>query len=274
MHIIRLFVFAFWIIYSSACGDFYSAPNVQQDKPAAASSAAKIDFGSLIRIPRAQSGFDIGYGSALLSNGDIWATAGWNARGDNVYRWSLVDRKWYAVNLPVTGMSVKASIYFKDSQDGWLINERIILRSDDGGQNWISIPLEPKSEITRLQAVNFIDSQIGFIAGTTGYMNRDTFEPEHGVEILCTEDGGRVFRVCYKSREHETVHEILNLKNEKTAVALVDGTILLITTNGGKDWTEKPLPASANGTAVDNDGIVWMVGSNGTFFYSRDLGSS
>ena len=271
MQKVRLVVFSALVVYFSACTNFYSVPSAQTD--VLASKAAEIDFSTIIKIPQVQSGFDLGYGLGLQSNGDIWATRGWNTRGGHVYRWSLKDREWHPVKLP-SNTGILAEIYFENLGDCWLFSDRTMLRSRDGGQTWNTVPLEPKSEITRLQAINFIDSGTGFIGGTTGYMNRETFEPEQGVEILCTTDGGQQFHVCFKSKEHQTVHKILDLKQKNTVIAVIDGTYLLATKNSGKDWTKTTLPTSGNDAAIDHESRIWIVGNAGTFLYSRDLGDS
>ncbi|HMS08141.1 MAG TPA: YCF48-related protein [Pyrinomonadaceae bacterium] len=273
MQTARLVIFSFLIGFVSACANFYSGPSAQSDEPAIATT--EIDFTSLVRIPEVQSGFDIGFGFAVFSNGDIVASGGWNTRGDHLYRWSRSDRTWHHIKLPSTGgMNVGAKVFFKDSRNGWIFKDRDLLQSRDGGETWISVPLESKSEITRSEAMTFIDSRVGFIGGTTGFMNRDTFEPERGIEILCTIDGGKQFHVCFKSKAHQNVFEILDLKQTNTVVALIDGNHLFATQNGGKDWTKKALPKSAIAAAVDNESRIWIVGNTGTLLCSRDLGES
>lgn len=273
MQTARLVVFSFLVGYVSACANFYSGPSTQPD--ARAIAATEIDFTTLVRIPQVQSGFDIGSGFAVQSNGDILASGGGNTRGDHLYRWSHADHGWYQIKLPLAGgMTELVTIYFKDSQNGWVFKNRELLQSRDGGETWIQVPLESKSEITRLQAVTFVDPKVGFIGGTTSFMNRDTFEPEGGIEILCTIDGGKQFHVCYKSKAHQTVFEILDLKQKNTVVALIDGNYLFATQNGGKDWTKKALPKSAIAAAVDNESRIWIVGNTGTLLCSRDLGES
>lgn len=273
MKTVKLTFLTICVVCFSTCANSYSVQSSKNITPSI--SRQEIDFTSTIKIPLAQSGFDIGYGSVLLSNGDILATGGWNTRGDNLFKWSSVDRTWNQVKLPSAGgMNVSATIYFTDSQNGWVFKDRDIYQSRDGGETWKSVPIAPGSEITRLEAASFFDSTTGFIGGTTSFMNRETFEPVHGIEIMCTGDGGKEFRVCYKSNKHQVVHEILALKQQNTAIALIDGTALLITTNQGRDWTEKPLPVSVNGLAIDVEGGIWIVGSKGTFLNSHDLGDS
>lgn len=273
MHTARKAFVALCFTVFSSCANSYS---VQSERSSTQNiSAPRLDFTSVIKIPRTQSGFDVGYGLSLQSNGDIWATGGWNTRGDHVYRWSLADRNWNGVKLPSAGgVNVKAKIYFANTRSGWVFKDRDIFQTRDGGQTWTPVPLEGRSEITRLQAVSFLDSDTGFIGGTTGFMNRDTFEPEQGIEILCTSDAGKEFQVCYKSKEHQTVHKIIALKQGKTAVALIDGQYFLITENDGRDWTEKALPASVVTAAADSQNTLWIAGAEGALFNSRDLGNS
>jgi photosystem II stability/assembly factor-like uncharacterized protein len=242
--------------------------NVQSKQP-----KSEIDFDKMIKISRTQADFDLWYNFTLNENGDIWAIGGWNAPFSYIYKWSVDDAKWKPVKLPNVGGAVTSNIYFKDSQNGWLLSDYGVLTTKDGGSNWQIISLPKNSEVTKLESINFRNSEIGFIGGTTGYLARTNFEPVHGVEILCTNNGGKDFTICYKNKKVNTVQEIINLKQD-ISVILVDGSKILTTDNAGKNWSAKELPISANAITVDNKDTLWILEKTGKIFYSDDVGNS
>ena len=241
---------------------------VQSNQP-----KSEIDFDKAIKISRTQSDFDLWYSFALNKNGDIWAIGGWNAPFSYIYKWSVDDAKWKPVKLPNVGGAVTSNIYFKDSQNGWLLSLDKVLITKDGGSNWQKTSLPTNSEVTKLQSINFRDSEIGFIGGTTGYLDRTNFEPVQGIEILCTNNGGKDFTVCYKSKKANSVQDIVSLKHN-ISVVLVDGSKILTGDNLGKSWLEKELPITANAITADKKDTLWILEKTGNIFYSGDLGNS
>lgn len=273
MQTTKIFIFALFVNLLVSCNHFYSLQSNQINNEIIRTE--RLDFTSTAKIPRTQLGFELGYGATILSDGDIWACGGWNTRGNYLYKWSSTEGVWNKIKLPVAGgMNIDASIYFNDSGSGWVFKDRNIFHTLDGGQTWRSVTLPDTSEITRLEAIKFINSSTGYLGGTTGYINRETFESKHGIEILHSSDGGNEFHVCYKSNKHQSVQAIHCLKDRKTIVALIDGTFLLINKNGGKDWIEKTLPSSINAASIDNEDVIWIVGREGKVYYSSDLGNS
>jgi photosystem II stability/assembly factor-like uncharacterized protein len=234
----------------------------------------KVDLDNITKISRTQEDFDLWYSVALKKNGEIWATGGWNTRGDSIYKWSKDEGKWSSVKLPVGGgMGVDAKVFFITDLNGYIIGLNKILRSEDGGNSWEESPLPNSSEITKLQGVSFQDFNVGFIGGTTSYLDQTTFEPVPGIEILCTTDGGKVFQVCYKNKEYNSVLDIINLK-QSVVIALIDGSKMLVSHNFGKSWIENSLPINTDIIAVDDKDRIWIVEKNGKFLFSDDLGNS
>lgn len=233
---------------------------------------SELDFTSLIQIPRVQANFDLWYSSALVSTGDLWAVGGWNAPVNYIYKWSVKDQTWRSIKTPSFFTTVSARIFFLNPQVGWIIDRNVIVRTQDGGENWRVLSLEGKSKITKLQAIYFPNPESGFVGGTTGYMDRSTFEPVHGIEILCTGDGGGSFQTCYKDTNKNTVYSITKLNDG--AVGVFSDNTLLVTDYKGKTWTEKKLPITVNALSTDNRGAIWIIGNEGDFLSSTDLGNS
>ncbi len=268
MKILILIICAICFLSCAANYETMDTINVQSKQP-----KSEIDFDKMIKISRTQSDFDLWYSFALNKNGDIWAIGGWNTRGDYIYKWSVEEAKWKPFKLPEAGNSVDSKIYFKSSQDGWLLSLGKVLITKDGGSNWQIISLPKKSEVTKFESINFRNSEIGFIGGTTGYLDRTNFEPVQGIEILCTDNGGKDFTICYKSKKVNSVQEVINLKQD-ISVVLVDGSKILITDNAGKSWLEKELPISAKAITVDNKDTLWVLEKTGKIFFSDDVGNS
>jgi hypothetical protein len=252
----------------NSCTEKYGELNVEskQSKP-------NIDLDKIVKVSRTYQDFDLWYSFSLTDNGDVWAVGGWNSRPKSLYKRTFDNDKWQRYTLPEFDSSINSLIYFWNRQNGWLLSLNKVYSTHDGGEKWQSATLPVKSEITELQAINFSDSFVGYIGGTTGYLNRNNYEPVHGIEILCTNNGGKEFRICYKSSEVNTVNEIVTFKNGFSAV-LVDASILMTTQNQGRNWIKKNLPTTASAMAVDNKDILWILSNNGKIYLSADYGST
>lgn len=224
-------------------------------------------------VTRTSKNYDIGSNIALLPNDKIWATGGWNSRQNVFYSSSNRGKDWEIIELPVESLSVSANITFSDSENGWAVGWLRMVKTHNGGSSWEKMEVPKESKITDLQSVRFFDSQIGYIGGTTGYMNKENYEPVQGLEILCTEDGGKNWRVCYKNNKHNSIYDIVTL-SESSAIGLTGGgSLFLITEDQGRKWKEINLPTPVTSIAVNNDGTIWLVGESG-FQFSKDKGQT
>jgi photosystem II stability/assembly factor-like uncharacterized protein len=225
----------------------------------------------LSTVPTATDTYDIGYrGIALRSNDEMWSTGGWNAKTGYFYRSIDKGKTWQAIKLPVNFFGVNGEIAFVDSQNGWAIGSLNILRTTDGGASWEPLKLPKDSKITELGSVQFFNSQIGYIAGRTMYRNEE-YEGVRGLEILCTQDGGTTWNICYKTDKRNSVFQVITL-SETAALALADGNYILRTEDSGKTWQETNFPEAGGSIAKSSDGHIWKVGSKGSFEYSQDRG--
>lgn len=65
----------------------------------------------------------------------------------------------------------------------------------------------------------------------------------------------------------------LRVLDEKTVIAAVNDTFLLRSSDGGLTWQDIKLQTKgAAALAQSKDGKIWVVGRNGSFYYSSDLG--
>lgn len=223
-------------------------------------------------VPKTTETRDIGYHFTLLPDKTVWAIGGWNSYSE-LYFTSDMGVTWQNVDVPVDTLSASSDIYFSDSRNGWAAGWLRIVHTTDGGASWRSIPLPKESKITDLQAVNFFDSQIGYIGGTTSYLNRDESKPRIGIEILCSTDGGKSLQVCYKSSKYGTIFQLAAI-SDSVAMALLDGVALLVTNDKGHTWKE--IEFNGNGWYIGSsgNGRIWLVGGHGMFQSSQDNGQT
>jgi len=233
-----------------------------------------VDFKGVTKIPLRQDGIDVGYAFAVTDQGDIWAIGGWTAPVGIAYKWDRKFNKWIAVKVKDLITSSQSAIDFRDSNNGFIVNVYGIFKTTNGGEDWSKIVLNPKSQITRVEAVNFMDPEIGFVAGTTGYLNRSTFEPVHGIEILCARKGETRIFPCYRSKAFQTVQSIIKI-DQSTTVVLVDGSHLLINSSEQNGWEAETLPMKKTmSISADAAHRIWILGEDGTIYSSDDLGKS
>lgn len=206
---------------------------------------------------------------AILDNGEIWGVG--LDSNDSRIMWHSKDKgeTWETVIAP-TGGWVLCSIQFIDNQHGWATGSgNVLIRTSDGGKSWERFKLPVYMSDVK---VGFINSQIGFVAGSIGYMDRRTGKTVQGIEVLKTINGGKNWLPCYQDNESNDVWNIAAL-SEKIIVMSLDGQSLLRTEDGGQSWkivaTHKR--AGFQHVVFNLDGTGWAVGEN-TFYFSTDQG--
>jgi photosystem II stability/assembly factor-like uncharacterized protein len=84
-------------------------------------------------------------------------------------------QSWRQARVPT--LSMLTGVFFVDARLGWAVgHDEVILRSEDGGENWARVHYAPENEQPLLD-VWFRDARYGLAVGAYG-------------AILCTEDGG------------------------------------------------------------------------------------
>lgn len=163
-------------------------------------------------------------------------------------------------------------IDFIDSLNGFAVGQSgTILKTSDGGETWNQTPRFTEFDFRQ---VKFFNQLIGYIAGRYGKRNKITGEDEWRTEIFKTEDGGNTWTKCYQGNGEREVFEITAVSPD-IALALIDGKHLIRTNNGGKTW-EDVFYDEKNATSITftPNNIGWLIGSNGVFFKSDNLGKS
>lgn len=208
--------------------------------------------------------------AVVLNNSEIWAIGFEGTYVPHIWHSTDGGYTWEVKPTPNPDLLLD-TIDFTDQQHGWAAGVyNILTHTNDGGKTWRQFKAPTSAEI---KAVHFVDHNIGYIAGGTGFMNRKTQELTLGLEILCTKDGGRDWRTCYKDNTSSEVIEFATL-GENITVAAVDGNSLLRTDNGGVTWQ---VVASQNrgfrSVKFTSNGIGWAVGHSG-FYRSEDQGKT
>jgi photosystem II stability/assembly factor-like uncharacterized protein len=150
-----------------------------------------------------------------------------------------------------------SSVYFTDSQHGWMAGHKVILHTSSGGQTWEEIWTGPHF----LQDIFFTDEQHGWAIGdsATRYPHRDV--------IMRTTDGGMTWEEQFPGFGSYK-KSIFFTDNEHGWIARDEGDILY-TVDGGITWDHMFLNTNyALGGIWFNDiDNGWVVGGYDAIFH-------
>lgn len=235
---------------------------------------AKPKIRVVVTIPRNETGrYDL-EDVIMLDNGEYWAAGYDGQRTDMLFHSKDMGRTWQSVKVAETGYNTR-SVMFADAENGWAVGVYgLAVRTIDGGKSWETLNISTTAE---LNAVNFSNSEVGYIGGYKRFRkNPDKWDDEvtGNVEIHCTEDGGATWRQCYKEDGPSEVHQIVAL-SETEAFVVLDGTRLIRTNDQGVTWESVPISANhVSSIAFAPNGDGWIVGKKGTFQFTSDRGRS
>jgi len=111
-------------------------------------------------------------------------------------------------------------IQFLDSNIGYILaSYEILLRTDDGGENWFKIPMK-SSIYPSLQDFHFISANLGFVIGKTGKIHK-------------TIDGGKNWEIQDKG-----TYRLLSVNFVNDSIGYICGNVntLLKTIDSGNTW--------------------------------------
>jgi hypothetical protein len=146
-----------------------------------------------------------------------------------------------------------------DSLSGFAAgNSGVMLRTTDGGQNWISVE---SGTVEHIYGLHFRDSDRGWACGRNGtllFWDGSAWAPlESGVDVSLM---------------------AIHFSDDLNGYAVGSGGTVIRTVNGGQAWAERPAPAGANPYLeslcfVDSlEG--WCVGLGGTILHTTDGGAT
>lgn len=168
------------------------------------------------------------------------------------------------------GVAIFNSIRFNNSKQGFIIGaivnkndedfvlNSLVLRTEDGGQNWSRIIVPTKSELIHL---DFDGKSKGWIVGYLGV-------------ILSTLDSGNSWQM--QNSGTETTLFNVDFRDELDGYAVGEKGTILRTENGGNNWTKVKSSATKSLFRVDfsDDKNGWIVGSSGMILRSSDRGKT
>lgn len=174
---------------------------------------------------------------------------------------------WQEMSSGTTRWNYHA-VFFTDDDTGWVVGpDKTILKSIDGGENWLP---QVSSGTERLWDIFFVNNQVGWTVGEPVSVNQD------GI-ILHTIDGGNSW-LEQKSGSKNFLHACYFLDEQVGWVCggpnTGDASVILYTADGGSQWTTQSCPASASLRDIYfiNGLEGWAVGDNNNVVHTSDGG--
>ena len=224
------------------------------------------------RIPLLPAVRGISFDFDFTENQRLWNTVDWGQKDPQFFSFSDdLGKSWRAVEVPES-FGTRSTIKFISQENGWAVSSMNIVRTTDGGKSWRKIPLPKDSEINEIKGITFNDVEQGFLAGSTSLRERGSGEETPGMEILCTNDGGENWSVCFKTNEYDLIQKIIS--TESVVIGLLWETGILRSNDGGHIWERKNLDFKIRDVAINSDGRIWSLGDDSLLRYSNDLGDS
>ena len=140
----------------------------------------------------------------------------------------------------------------------YIVVDSLVMRTDDGGENWTRISMPTKTELFHL---DFNGSSHAWIVGDGGV-------------ILASQDSGRT----WVKQSAGTTNALYNVdfRDDYEGYAVGEKGTILRTENGGQLWTRVITPFTESFMRVDfaDDKNGWIVGYKGSILRSSDRGRS
>jgi len=147
-------------------------------------------------------------------------------------------------------------LFFRTPLEGWAVGENITLKTIDGGENWVSIILDP----------NFYGDyrSIFFVSELKGWILGSNF-------LYTTEDGGNSWTRRFLNYDY-----MLSIVFQTQEIGWIVGSngVILKTTDGGINWGRQLCPTVQNlcSAFFISPMTGWVVGNYGTILKTTDGG--
>lgn len=201
---------------------------------------------------------------------------GWIA-GDDGYLASTRDggKSWIKVELNTN--STINEIYFRNSDNGYIVAGKKMFVTGDGGKTWQDIRIYRSDEfgtgVPEFLSIRFSDKKRGYVIGAILRGSGDN-EVVSDSLLMRTEDGGETWRRIAVPSKTELFH--LDFNGNSHGWIVGDKGVILATTDEGSSWH---LQNSGTERALynvdfrdDDDGFA--VGSGGTILRTVNGGST
>lgn len=160
---------------------------------------------------------------------------------------------WQKIDLGLT--DVITDIYFTDENTGYTTSNNKILKTIDGGQTWSPLNHNQSNTIS-FYAIDFTDSNNGYISGTNGI-------------LIKTTDAGNSWTNCTTGTSYPLTN--LTFTSAQIGYAGTNYGYLYRTTNAGNSWSALTT-SSSNYTYCINDTTLYLVGSSGSILKTINAG--
>ena len=167
---------------------------------------------------------------------------------------------WKQARVPARALLT--AVHMHDDKTGWAAgHDAVILRTDDGGENWRLMHRAPEEERPLLD-VWFRDRDNGFAVGAYGY-------------FLATRDGGKTWSSRAISKDDFHLNEIVPAGAGRLFMAAEAG-VAYRSDDGGETWRELPSPYTGSwyGALMLEGERLLLHGLRGHLFRSDDGGES
>ena len=186
----------------------------------------------------------------------------------------FLNNSWEIVEiLPRTDEnSIVKNVFIKDDNI-WAVAGRWIINKN-GDNSWKRV-----SEVSNFDLISiaFADDKTGFILARLPDIT--------GSQVYKTVDGGINWKIVYENEFSGNPFDLLVI-NEKKVILAINDNYILQTDDGGINWTPHGLEAEnliikksgwvelnkygAAKFTTSSDGKIWVVGKNGSIYYSDD----
>jgi photosystem II stability/assembly factor-like uncharacterized protein len=149
-------------------------------------------------------------------------------------------------------------VSFIDINNGWVIGDSKILRTTNGGADWVE---QTSGTTNSLNAITFTDVNNGTAVGSSG-------------TILRTTNGGS----NWTQQTSGTTNELygVSFTDVNNGISVGSNGTILLTTNGGTTWNSvtSGTTNTLNGIKFFNSNLGMCVGDMGTVLFSSDAGEN
>ncbi len=202
------------------------------------------------------------------------AEKGWIA-GDSGYLASTTDggKNWIKYDLK-TGEDIN-EIYFRNSDNGYLVAGRKMFITADSGRTWTDTQLikpgEIKNGTPEFLSIRFSDRRRGLAVGSIWRKVRNE-EVVVDSLVMRTEDGGESWQRTIVPAKGELYH--LDYNGSSHAWIVGDHGVILKTTDSGKSWTKQASGVTQPLFNVDfrDDDEGYAVGKGGIILRTENGG--
>jgi photosystem II stability/assembly factor-like uncharacterized protein len=176
---------------------------------------------------------------------------------------SLFSQYWTLQNSGTN--KILGESYFLNQNSGWIVGESTLLKTSNGGSNWVSQVIP---SLYTYGGIQFQSADTGWIAGSYGDYLTST-----GI-LLKTVNGGTSWTTIYNSIRG--LWDVVFI-NSNTGFVCGDRKFFAKTTNGGLNWVQKNLGSTTSeffqmAFPANNTGFI--VGSHNEIFKTTDGGEN